>query len=149
VLVQPMCPPGVACVVEVAEDPSFGAVVGFGLSGVASELLGDVAWRAAPLTDADAHALVRAPLAAPMLFGHRGAAPADTVALADLLLRLGLLADEIPEVRTVELRPVLVSGSGLSVLHADVVVGPAGGRPDAGPRRLRTAGPGQRSAASR
>jgi acyl-CoA synthetase (NDP forming)/GNAT superfamily N-acetyltransferase len=143
VLVQPMCPPGVACLVEVVEDPSFGAVVGFGLSGVATELLGDVAWRAAPLTDADAHALVRAPLAAPMLFGHRGATPADTAALADLLLRLGLLADEIPEVRSVELRPVLVNATGLSVLHADIVVGPAGGRPDAGPRRLRSAGPGQ------
>ena len=140
VLVQPMCPPGVACLVEVAEDPSFGAVVGFGLSGVATELLGDVAWRAAPLTDADAHALVRAPLAAPMLFGHRGAVPVDTEALADLLLRIGLLADEIPEVRSLELRPVLVGGRGLTVLHADVTVGPAGGRPDAGPRRLRTAG---------
>jgi acyl-CoA synthetase (NDP forming)/RimJ/RimL family protein N-acetyltransferase len=139
-LVQPMCPPGVACLVEVAEDPSFGAVVGFGLSGVATELLGDVAWRAAPLTDADAHALVRAPLASPMLFGHRGAVPADTGALADLLLRIGLLADEIPEVRSVELRPVLVGGSGLSVLHADIHVGPSGARPDAGPRRLLTAG---------
>jgi acyl-CoA synthetase (NDP forming) len=143
VLVQPMCPPGVACVVEVAEDPSFGAVVGFGLSGVATELLGDVAWRAAPLTDADAHALVRAPLAAPMLFGHRGAVPADTDALADLLLRLGVLADELPEVRSLELRPVLVGATGLAVLHADVHVGPAGGRQDAGPRRLRTAGPGR------
>jgi acyl-CoA synthetase (NDP forming)/RimJ/RimL family protein N-acetyltransferase len=143
VLVQPMCPPGVACLVEVAEDPSFGAVVGFGLSGVATELLGDVAWRAAPLTDADAHALVRAPLAAPMLFGHRGAVPADTGALADLLLRLGRLADELPEVRSLELRPVLVDGTGLSVLHADVMVGPAGGRPDAGPRRLRAAGRSQ------
>ncbi|HEV7754853.1 MAG TPA: GNAT family N-acetyltransferase [Mycobacteriales bacterium] len=147
VLVQPMCPPGVACLVEVVEDPSFGAVVGFGLSGVATELLGDVAWRAAPLTDADAHALVRAPLAAPMLFGHRGATPVDTAALADLLLRLGRLADEIPEVRSVELRPVLVGGAGLAVLHADVVVGPAGDRHDAGPRRLRAAGPAPWAAA--
>jgi acyl-CoA synthetase (NDP forming)/RimJ/RimL family protein N-acetyltransferase len=142
VLVQPMCPPGVACLVEVAEDPSFGAVVGFGLSGVATELLGDVAWRAAPLTDADAHALVRAPLASPMLFGHRGAVPADTEALAALLERIGLLADEIPEIRTLELRPVLVGARGLSVLHVDITIGPAGGRPDAGPRRLRAAGPG-------
>jgi hypothetical protein len=79
-----------------------------------------------------------------MLFGHRGATPADTGALADVLLRLGLLADEGPEVRSVELRPVLVGGSGLSVLHAEIVVGPAGGRRDAGPRRLRAAGPARR-----
>jgi hypothetical protein len=82
-----------------------------------------------------------------MLFGHRGAVPADTEALADLLLRLGLLADEIPEVRSLELRPVLVGGTGLAVLHTDVHVGPAGGRPDAGPRRLRTAGPARFGAA--
>jgi hypothetical protein len=82
-----------------------------------------------------------------MLFGHRGATPVDTAALADLLLRLGRLADEIPEVRSVELRPVLVGGAGLAVLHADVVVGPAGDRHDAGPRRLRAAGPAPWAAA--
>jgi len=137
VVVQPMRPPGVACLVEVVEDPSFGAVVGFGLAGVATELLGDRAWRAAPLTDADAAALVRAPLAAPLLFGHRGAAPADVDALADLLLRVGLLADALPEVRHVELHPVLAATRGLSVLHAAVRVGPPAARPDLGPRRLR------------
>ena len=51
---QPMVPPGVACVVELVEDPAFGPVVGFGLGGVATELLGDRAWRAVPLTDRDA-----------------------------------------------------------------------------------------------
>lgn len=137
VLVQPMAPPGVACVVEVAQDSAFGPVVGFGLGGVATDLLGDRAWRAVPLTDADAHTLLRAPLAAPMLFGHRGATPVDAAALEDLLLRVGLLADEVPELRALELNPVLANGSGLTVLHATVQVAPPTPRPDVGPRRLR------------
>ncbi|MEU8298409.1 GNAT family N-acetyltransferase [Micromonospora sp. NPDC048909] len=136
VLVQPMVPPGVACVVEMVEDPAFGPVVGFGLGGVATELLGDRAWRAVPLTDRDAAELVDEPRAAPLLRGHRGAAPVDLVALTDLLLRIGRLADEQPRVRALTLNPVLVRPDGLSVLHATVRTGSATDRPDTGPRRL-------------
>ncbi|GAA4211392.1 bifunctional acetate--CoA ligase family protein/GNAT family N-acetyltransferase [Actinocatenispora rupis] len=146
VVVQPMRPPGVACVVDLVEDPAFGPVVGFGLAGVATELFGDHAWRAAPLSVADAEALVRAPLAAPLLLGETpragdpapvAAAPADTAALADLLVRVGLLADEQPEIRAVQLNPVLAGPRGVAVLHASVHRGQPGSRLDSGPRRLR------------
>ncbi|MEU5561696.1 bifunctional acetate--CoA ligase family protein/GNAT family N-acetyltransferase [Micromonospora musae] len=136
VLVQPMVPPGVACVVELVEDPAFGPVVGFGVGGVATELLGDRAWRAVPLTDRDAEELVDEPRAAPLLRGHRGAAPVDRSALAELLLRVGRLADEQPRVRALTLNPVLARPDGLSVLHATVRLGAATDRPDTGPRRL-------------
>ncbi|WKU04801.1 bifunctional GNAT family N-acetyltransferase/acetate--CoA ligase family protein [Micromonospora sp. HUAS LYJ1] len=136
VLVQPMVPPGVACVVELREDPAFGPVVGFGLGGVATELLGDRAWRAVPLTDRDAAELVDEPRASPLLRGHRGAAPVDRAALVDLLLRVGRLADEQPRVRSLTLNPVLARPDGVSVLHAAVGVGTAEARPDTGPRRL-------------
>ncbi|MEV6799174.1 GNAT family N-acetyltransferase [Micromonospora rifamycinica] len=136
VLVQPMVPPGVACVVELREDPAFGPVVGFGLGGVATELLGDRAWRAVPLTDRDAAELVDEPRAAPLLRGHRGAAEVDRVALAELLLRVGRLADEQPRVRSLTLNPVLARPDGIAVLHASVGVGTADDRPDTGPRRL-------------
>jgi acyl-CoA synthetase (NDP forming)/GNAT superfamily N-acetyltransferase len=136
-LVQPMVAPGVACVVEVVDDPAFGPVVGFGLGGVASDLLGDRAWRVAPLTDRDAVALVHDPAAAAMLFGYRGAPAVDAAALVDLLLRVGRLADETPEVKRLELNPVLVQTDGLAVLHAELSYGPVVPRPDTGPRRLR------------
>ncbi|HET8684902.1 MAG TPA: GNAT family N-acetyltransferase [Micromonosporaceae bacterium] len=130
VLVQRMVAPGVACAVEVVVDPAFGPVVGFGLSGLASELLGDRAWRPAPLTDRDASALVRAPRATPLLAG------ADHAALAGLLLRVGRLADEHPEVRRLAANPVLARPDGLSVLHASLQLGERLARPDTGPRRL-------------
>lgn len=136
VLVQRMVAPGVACVVELVTDPTFGPVVGFGLGGVATDLLGDRAWRAAPLTDRDAAELVDEPRAAPLLGGYRGAGAVDRDALADLLVRIGRLADEQPRVHRLRLNPVLARPDGLAVLHASVQVGESEVRPDTGPRRL-------------
>lgn len=131
VLVQPMVAPGIACVVEVVDDPAFGPVVGFGLAGPVTELVGDRAWRAAPLTDTDAAALVRAPKAAPLL------AAADAGALAALLVRIGQLAADTARLRRLVLNPVLVHPTGVSVLHALGELAAATPRPDTGPRQLR------------
>jgi acyl-CoA synthetase (NDP forming)/GNAT superfamily N-acetyltransferase len=136
VLVQPMAPHGVPCVIDVVDDPSFGPVVGFGVGGIATDLLGDRAWRVAPLTDVDAAALARAPRAAALLTGYRGAPPVDLSALVDLLLRVGRLADENPGVKRLTLGPILVHRDGLSVVHASVVYGDPNPRPDTGPRHL-------------
>jgi acyl-CoA synthetase (NDP forming) len=136
VLVQSMVAPGVACTIEVIEDPAFGPVVGFGLGGVASELLGDLAWRAAPLTDRAAEALVDEIRAAPLLHGYRGSAPVDRAALIDLLIRVGRLVDEHPRVRSLSLNPVLARPDGYSVLHVATEIGDPKPRPDSGPRRL-------------
>lgn len=136
VLVQPMVPPGVACVVEVVSDRTFGPVVGFGLGGVAMDLSADRAWRSVPLTDLDAAGLVDEPRAAPLLRGYRGAEAVDRAALADLLARVGRLVDEHPEVRGLTLNPVLARPAGWSVLHASVELGEPAARPDTGPRRL-------------
>lgn len=138
VLVQRMARGGVVCVVEVVQDAAFGPVVGFGLGGIATELIGDRAWRAAPLTDRDAADLLREPLASPMLFGYRGARPVDAAACEDLLLRAGALADELPALGALTLNPVLASPEGITVLHATVrIERPIGPRPDEGARRLR------------
>jgi acyl-CoA synthetase (NDP forming)/GNAT superfamily N-acetyltransferase len=135
--VQAMAPPGVAVVVRTAEDPSFGALVSFGVSGVATDLLGDHAFRILPLTDVDAAELVRTVRAAPLLFGYRGTEPVDVAALEQLLLRVGRLADDLPEVAELELNPVIVGPSGTSVLRASARIAVPTARLDAGPRRMR------------
>jgi acyl-CoA synthetase (NDP forming)/GNAT superfamily N-acetyltransferase len=127
---------GVACVVGVVDDPSFGALVSFGIAGIATELLGDRAYAAVPMTDEQARELVDAPRAAPLLAGWGGAPPVDTAALQDLLLRVARLADDLPEVLAAELSPVLAAGVGASVRAARVRVGPPTSRLPAGPRRL-------------
>lgn len=108
----------------VAIDPSFGALVSFGLGGVATELFDDRAYRAVPLTDRDAAELIDAPRAAPLLDGYRGAPPVDREPLIDLALRLSALADDLPEVRSLELRPVLLGPGGYTVAGATGRVGP-------------------------
>ena len=141
VLVQAMAPPGVAVVVRTMEDPLFGPLVSFGLAGDASVLLGDVAHRVPPLTDVDVADLVRAPRASPRLFGHQGAPPVDVAALEDLLARVSVLADDLPEVAALELSPVLVAGRGVHVLAAAVHLAVPGARSDAGRRVLPAADP--------
>ena len=136
VTVQPMAPPGVATVVELLDDPSFGALVSFGVAGVATDLLGDRSYAPVPLSDTDAADLVAAPRAAPLLTGYRGAEPVDMAALTDLLLRVSRLAEDLPEVLSLELNPVLVGRDGLAILSARAAVGPPTSRVDPGPRRL-------------
>jgi acyl-CoA synthetase (NDP forming) len=135
-----MAPKGTGCAIGVQDDPSFGTLVSFGLSGVISDLLGDRAYRALPLTDVDAASLVRAPKAAPLLTGYRGSEPADLDALADLVLRVAALAEDVPRVRWLALEPILASATGVRVVRARVKVGPPPSLQDSGPRRLRSLG---------
>ncbi|MHA7133174.1 bifunctional acetate--CoA ligase family protein/GNAT family N-acetyltransferase [Oerskovia turbata] len=120
--VQAMADAGVACVVRSTEDQLFGPVLSFGLAGDAVDLLGDVSYGVPPLTGADIAAMVRSIRAAPRLFGYMGAPVADTAALEDLLARMSLMADELPELRSVELYPVVVAEHGAAVLSARVQV---------------------------
>ncbi|MFF2188296.1 GNAT family N-acetyltransferase [Streptomyces sp. NPDC058155] len=135
-VVQAMAPRGVDTVVRAVIDPAAGAVLSFGLAGVASELLGDVAHRLVPVTDREAVELLRSIRTAPLLFGWRGSAPVDTAALEELLLRVSRLVDDHPEIVSVALEPVVVATQGLSVLGASVRLAPPPSRDDLGPRRL-------------
>nr|WP_107069646.1 bifunctional GNAT family N-acetyltransferase/acetate--CoA ligase family protein [Streptomyces sp. NRRL F-4428] len=134
-VVQPMVPRGVDTVVRSVIDPAAGAVLSFGLAGVASELLGDTAHRLVPATDRDAAALIRSIRAAPLLFRWRGSDPVDTPALEETLLRLSRLVDDHPEVIGVTLEPVVVA-EGVSALSATVRVAHPPARGDLGPRTL-------------
>ena len=136
--VQRMAPAGVACVVRSAEDPLFGPVVTFGLAGDATDLLDDVAHGVPPLTDVDVAEMVRSVRAAPRLFGYGGTPAADVGALEDVLARVSVMADDLPELASLELYPVVVSGSGAAVVHASARLRHAEQRADA----LRRALPG-------
>jgi len=132
--VQPMAPVGVPCVIRSGEDPLFGPKVSFGLAGDATDLLDDVAYGIPPLTDVDVAAMVRTVRAAPRLFGYGGAPPADIDAVEDVLARVSVLADDLPELASLELYPVVAGSAGVSVLHAGVRLRSAAQRADA-PRR--------------
>jgi acyl-CoA synthetase (NDP forming)/GNAT superfamily N-acetyltransferase len=133
---RPVASDGVELLIGVRQEPVFGPVVVFGLGGAATGILGDQAARLTPLTDTDADDLIRGMDATPLLSGHRGVPPADTRALADVLLRVSRLADDLPEVAELELNPVIARPDGVSASRARVRVGPADSR-DPFLRRLR------------
>jgi acyl-CoA synthetase (NDP forming) len=132
-----MVDPGVETIVGVVHQEAFGPLVMFGLGGIATDLLGDRAYRILPLTDLDAHELVRSLKSAPLLFGYRGSPAANVEALEELLLRVGRMAAEIPEIVELDLNPVIVSQEGAVAVDAKLRVAPYGPRPELAHRRLR------------
>jgi len=122
VLVQPFLQRGVELLAGAVQDPMFGPLVAFGPGGALAELIGDAAFRLAPLTDRDAIELVTTGKAGRLVAGFRGAPASDGGALADLLTRLGRLAEELPEVAELDLNPILASPTGCVAVDARVRV---------------------------
>ncbi len=126
--------------VHTREDPLFGPVVSFGLAGVVSDVLGDVGYAIPPLTELDATELVHSIKAVPLLLGHGGRRPLDVSALADLLVRVGRLAYDLPHVAALDLEPVVVAPRGLVVLGATCALRRSAVRVDRAVRSLPDAG---------
>jgi len=118
VVVQPMADPGVETLVGFVQDRAFGPQVLFGMGGVAVELLEDHVMRLAPLTDLDAHEMVVGLKSSPLLTGYRGSAPVDLEALVDLLLRVGRLAEDFPELEEMDANPAIAGPGGVVVVDA-------------------------------
>ena len=107
VIVQPMLSGGAELLAGIVQDPVFGPLVAFGPGGVYAELIGEAAFRIAPLTDVDAEELVTRGKAGRLVAGFRGAPPADRAALEDLVHRLARLGEDLPAVAELDLNPVL------------------------------------------
>jgi acetate---CoA ligase (ADP-forming) len=130
VVIQTMIVGGVETMIGVADDPLFGPLVAFGLGGIHVEILGDVGFRIAPLTDRDADELLHGIRGLPLLKGYRGHPPADLEALREILLRVSRLAIDVPEIAGLDLNPVIAlpPGQGCRVVDARIQV--AGARPN-------------------
>jgi acetate---CoA ligase (ADP-forming) len=119
VVVQSMAQ-GVELLAGVVQDPVFGPLVAFGAGGVQAELIGGAGFRIAPLTDVDAEELVTSGKAGLLVAGFRGAPPADAEALAELVLRLSRLGEEVPEAAELDLNPVLAGPDGCVAVDARI-----------------------------
>lgn len=135
-VVQQQANPGVSLVVETAEDPLFGPVVTFGLSGVAYDVMGDRAYAVPPLSAHDIQELLDRPRAARLLRRGGSGHAIDRELLGDLVARLARLADDLPEVARLVLRPVVASEQGLAVLGAAITLRHPQSRTDLPARRL-------------
>lgn len=125
VSVQEMAAPGVEVIVGVTTDPQFGPVMMFGLGGIMVEVLGDVAFRLAPLGEGDARDMIDEIQGRQVLDGVRGQPPVDIGAIEAMLDRVSVFAAEHTEVAELDLNPVIASPEGAIAVDARIVLAEA------------------------
>jgi acetate---CoA ligase (ADP-forming) len=122
VLVQEMAPAGaLEIILGIAPDPTFGSAIMVGLGGVHVEVLRDVAFRVPPVSELEAHAMLRELRAYRLLEGVRGKPPFDIPVLCDLITRLSWLAvDLADDIAELDINPLFLypAGGGARVVDA-------------------------------
>jgi acetyltransferase len=124
VLLQPMAKPGLETVLGVSYDPNFGPVLMAGLGGVYLELFRDVQFALHPVTELDVERMLGRLRSQRIFAGYRGEPARDVAAFSETLLRLSQLVEEHPQIREIDLNPVLLreQGRGCQVVDARVRV---------------------------
>ncbi len=122
ILVQEMAPQSIETIVGAIKDPQFGQTIMFGLGGIFVELLKDVNFRIAPLTSDDAKEMITQLKAYPLLKGFRNTPPADINALVNILCNISRLVMEHPEIKELDLNPIMAYPSGAKTVDARIIL---------------------------
>ncbi len=120
ITVQEMVQDAREVILGMNDDPQFGPVIMFGLGGVYVEVLKDVSFRLAPLTEADAREMVLETRSFPLLQGVRGQERSDIEAVIDALIRLSQLVVDWPQIKELDINPLMVLGADKGAVAADV-----------------------------
>jgi len=118
VIVQEMVKSNREMVCGIATDPQYGPMMMFGLGGVFIEVMKDVTFRLAPITDVDAEEMIKSVKAYELLKGARGTIPAQIDQIQESLLRLSQLVSDFPFIDELDINPLLISektGEGIAV----------------------------------
>jgi len=123
-LIQPMLEGKREFVAGLFYDEQFGPAVMFGLGGVFTEAIGDVVFRLAPLNEKEARLMIHELHAKKLLGDFRGEKAPDMDALVKVLIGLCKIAMTIPEIKEIDINPLLVSADGkVTAVDALVVLG--------------------------
>ncbi|MFL9826896.1 GNAT family N-acetyltransferase [Rhodoplanes sp. SY1] len=124
VTVHPMVvkPKARELIVGATEDPIFGPVVVFGRGGMAVEVLNDKALALPPLDMKLARDLVDRTGAGPLLGAYRNVPPADRQAIELVLVKISQLLADMPEIREIDLNPVLADESGVIAVDGRITI---------------------------
>lgn len=125
IAVQEMAPWGTEVILGSVNDPTYGPTMMFGLGGIFVEVLKDVTFRVAPVSNTQAVRMLGEIRGAPILAGVRGEAPRDRKALADVLCQYSnMILDLSDEISETDANPVLVyeEGKGLKVVDARIIL---------------------------
>ncbi len=119
---QKMVTGGLEMIAGGSRDPQFGPAVMCGLGGIYTEAFKDVAFVLAPCDEAAASRAVARTRSSRLLGGLRGQAPRDEAALARVMVSLGKLMAERPEVKSVDVNPLMVLAKGQGCVAVDALV---------------------------
>lgn len=124
-VIQPTVQSGIPITIRGIEDQALGPMISVGVAGPPSELLGDVSWRAAPVSAEDGFAMISGLRSAALLEGYRGSPPAHWFSIVDVLVNLARLKDDLPEVVEVDFTPALAGPTALNIVGARLRIAPA------------------------
>jgi acetate---CoA ligase (ADP-forming) subunit beta len=122
ILVQEMAPKGIEVIVGSVKDAQFGQTLMFGLGGIFVELLKDVTFRVAPITEAEAAEMVVGVRAYPLLNGYRNTPAADVNAIVNVLMSISKLIMDHPEIKELDLNPVMAYPNGTKTVDARIIL---------------------------
>ena len=123
VLIEKMVKPSTEIIVGVTRDPTFGPAIMFGLGGIFVELLKDVSFRIAPITERDAKQMIHEIKALPMLQGFRGGPNVDLNQVIDVLLKISKLSvDFIDDILEIDLNPIFAYNDNLLTVDARIIL---------------------------
>jgi len=122
VLVQEMTPSSTEVIVGATKDPQFGPALMFGLGGIFVEVLKDVTFRIAPITESDAREMITEVKGYPILKGYRGQPPADIDAIVAILLNTSRLVMDHMEIKELDLNPIMVYEKGAKTVDARIIL---------------------------
>jgi acyl-CoA synthetase (NDP forming) len=135
VAVQPMARAGLELIAGIVRDEKFGPLIVVGLGGIFVEMLKDTALRLAPIDAKEARAMLESLRGAAMLRGVRGSAAVDIDALASAIAKLSEFAAATPEIKEMDLNPIVAYPNGVTALDARILIGPKPAPIMADPRR--------------
>ncbi|UYP45290.1 Acetate--CoA ligase [ADP-forming] I subunit beta [Candidatus Lokiarchaeum ossiferum] len=121
--VQEMAPKPIAeIIIGSLQDPQFGATVMFGIGGVLVEVMKDVSFRIAPISDFDADEMLHEIKGFKILDGYRGNDKADFEAIKDTLKKVAQLAYDYPEIAEMDLNPLFTYKDGIVAVDGRIIL---------------------------
>ncbi len=109
-------------VVGMIRDPLFGPCVMFGLGGIFLEIFKEVSFRLAPLEIEDAKEMIFETKAAELLKSIRGIPAADIEAIADIIVKIGILGLNKKDIKEIDLNPIIISDSNSKPIVVDALI---------------------------
>lgn len=120
VYIEQMIPKGLEVIIGMTRDPQFGPMLMFGLGGIFVEVMKDVTFHLAPITEQEAIQMLKSTKSYTMLQGRRGQEGVDLSAIASGLQRISQLTTDFPQILELDINPFIVGDFGSEPVVADV-----------------------------